>query len=56
VLQRERVPVDDADGGAAHEERLAAGVDCPRLLRRAPREQHRLRHRTEEGFERFAHL
>ena len=55
VGERERVPVDDAAARAPHEELLAAGVDRPRLLRRAAREQHRLGDRAEDVFERFPH-
>ena len=36
------MPVDHADRGAPDEQRLAVGVDRPRLLRGAAGEQHRL--------------
>ena len=56
VPQRERVPVDHAAARAPHEQPLAAGVDRPRLLRRAARQQHRLGDRAEHRLECLAHV
>ena len=63
VLERERVPVDHADGGAADEQPLPARVDRPRLLRGAAGEQDGLRdldlaaeHLGERSLERLTHV
>ena len=56
VPQRERVPVDHAAARAPDEQPLAAGVDCPRLLRRPARQQHRLGDRAEDRLECLAHV